>query len=232
MKHWLTAILTGFVMLSAPAVAGDRAVLVELFTSQGCSSCPPADALLEELAERDDVVAIALHVDYWDYLGWRDTLGQAAHTERQKAYAHAAGHRTIYTPQMVIGGTEFVIGHRPMEVADAIRAVAGRLPDVEMDIRRDGNAVIITAQAARVLDQRMLVTLVELEPLHRETIRRGENAGRVITYVNNVTALDQLARWDGRRKLSLRVELPADRGAAVFVQEPGYGAVVAAAILQ
>src|SRR6056297_1329329 len=90
---------------TAPALADDP-VVVELFTSQGCSSCPPADAMLGELAERDDVIPLALHVDYWDYIGWADIFADPAYTRRQKGYAHATGQRMVYTPQMVIDGQD------------------------------------------------------------------------------------------------------------------------------
>ncbi len=95
--------------------------MVELFTSQGCSSCPPADAYLAHLATEPDVIALALHVDYWDYIGWTDKFGSPPFTERQKAYARAEGHRTIYTPQMIVNGTERIAGTNPAQVESDIR---------------------------------------------------------------------------------------------------------------
>src|SRR5690606_4371889 len=100
-------------------VQGPRAV-VELFTSQGCSSCPPADALLTSLSERDDVVALAYHVDYWDYIGWEDTFGDKGFSDRQRGYAKSWGSSRIFTPQMVINGAEGVVGSRRDEVQDAL----------------------------------------------------------------------------------------------------------------
>ena len=108
-------------MLAHGAVAQTPAV-VELYTSQGCSSCPPADELLAELAERDDVIALSLHVDYWDYLGWRDIHARHEFTKRQAAYRDAQGARSVYTPQMVIQGTEQVVGSRRGEVSAALEA--------------------------------------------------------------------------------------------------------------
>ena len=107
----------------AAAEPGPPPTVVELFTSQGCSSCPPADALLKKLDERAGVIALALHVDYWDYIGWKDSFGDPAHAKRQRSYAYFAGSRTIYTPQMIVGGTAAVVGSRPMEVADLINAM-------------------------------------------------------------------------------------------------------------
>ncbi|MFV2038375.1 MAG: DUF1223 domain-containing protein, partial [Paracoccaceae bacterium] len=108
------------IALAAPVTAQSNAVLVELYTSQGCSSCPPADELLKKLDKRDNVIALALHVDYWDYLGWKDEFANPEFTKRQKSYAYMAGVRTVYTPQMVIGGVAPVVGHQEMEVADLI----------------------------------------------------------------------------------------------------------------
>ena len=110
-RAWITGWLSGVLMAVAGiAAAESRPVVVELFTSQGCSSCPPADAFLHELSQRDDVIALALHVDYWDYIGWKDIFAQPAFTKRQKAYAKAGGRRSVYTPQMIIGGQDHVVG--------------------------------------------------------------------------------------------------------------------------
>ncbi len=106
--------------VAAFAQGTDNPVVVELFTSQGCSSCPPADAILGDLAGRDDVIALALHVDYWDYIGWKDTFADPSYTKRQRAYARVAGARNIYTPQMVVGGMDHLVGVRPMELSDLI----------------------------------------------------------------------------------------------------------------
>ncbi|HHB81142.1 MAG TPA: DUF1223 domain-containing protein, partial [Aliiroseovarius sp.] len=123
----------GLSMASGQARAQERPlVVVELFTSQGCSSCPPADALLARLAQRDDVLALSMHVDYWDYIGWPDTFAQPKNTERQKAYAHAAGMRSIYTPQMIIAGKDHVIGSKPMDVVDYIEMSRAAPARVEM----------------------------------------------------------------------------------------------------
>jgi hypothetical protein len=97
-------------------------VVVELFTSQGCSACPPADMMMADLAARDDVIALSLHVDYWNYLGWEDTFSQAVFTERQYGYGRAAGSTVVYTPQIIVGGQDRVMGARAMELADRIAA--------------------------------------------------------------------------------------------------------------
>ena len=119
--------------------ATGRPVLLELYTSQGCASCPPADDLLLDLAAREDVIALALHVDYWDYIGWPDTFASRAHTERQQAYARRHGHSTIYTPQMVVNGVELIEGFRTMQVMDAIAAQYAMAPEVSLTLTRTGN---------------------------------------------------------------------------------------------
>ena len=105
------------------AAAADRPVVVELYTSQGCSSCPPADAILAELADREDVIALAFHVDYWDYIGWKDIFADPANTLRQRNYARVAGARSVYTPQMIVDGQDHVVGTKPMKLAEHIDSV-------------------------------------------------------------------------------------------------------------
>ena len=121
LTHALRLAVSGVLLLMSPAAAGDGSpVVLELFTSQGCSACPPADALLTEYAPRDDVIALALHVDYWDYIGWKDTFGDPAHTTRQKGYAAAADRSFVYTPQMVVDGQGQIKGVKPSQVAAAV----------------------------------------------------------------------------------------------------------------
>ena len=228
----LAALVVAFAMPFAAFANSDFPVVVELYTSQGCSSCPPADRLLEELATRSDVIPLALHVDYWDYLGWKDTMGDPAHTKRQKAYAHVAGARSIYTPQMIVGGQTHVIGHKPMQLADAIAAAAARMPGVEMSLTRRGNVLEISAKPEPGLPRDLIVQVFRYIPTYDVSIRRGENAGRVITYVNAVTDMDQIGTWNGRSNLRLRQTVTGDQPIVVVVQERGPGRIVAAARLQ
>ena len=116
-KSFLVLLLLGF--FPQKSLAEDAPVVVELFTSQGCSSCPPADELLREMSKRPDVIALAFHVDYWDYIGWKDEFAHPGFTKRQKAYAKAAGERMVYTPQMIVHGVVRVVGHEPEALAAA-----------------------------------------------------------------------------------------------------------------
>lgn len=212
----------------------DDPVVVELFTSQGCSSCPPADALLHKLALRDDVIALALHVDYWDYIGWKDDFARPEHTTRQKAYARVANARTIYTPQMVIGGVDHVIGARPMDVSDAILSHKANPMPIELVLRREGKVVHVSAPASAKAKGRYLIQMVRYRPSATVEIKRGENAGRKLTYSNIVTQWHNLTAWDGQGPLELAIEAPGDQPVVILVQtdRKGPGRIVAAAQLR
>ncbi|SNT10561.1 DUF1223 domain-containing protein [Tropicimonas sediminicola] len=220
------------VCLSATAQADENRVVIELFTSQGCSSCPPADELLERLAERDDVLPLALHVDYWDYIGWADSFARPEHTRRQKAYARIAGSRSIYTPQMIIGGVEQIVGTRPMEVADAVMRHVQQGPAIDLDVERDGDTLRIMSDTPATARGPLLVQLVRYMPHQVVEIGRGENAGRTLTYTNIVTEWSILAEWTGAEPLDLSAEVPGPDAVAVIVQKAGNGRILAAADLR
>lgn len=214
---------------AAPAFADDGPVVVELFTSQGCSSCPPADVMLNDLASDPSIIALALHVDYWDYLGWRDEFASPAYTDRQNAYARAAGARTIYTPQFIVGGVDHVVGAKPMDVSSHIRAHAAADSGVSVSVVQSGNGLRISADAASRAN--MVVQVVRYTPSQTVEVLRGENAGRSIVYANIVTAWDQIATWDGAAPLQLTATLSGSQPGVVIVQEAGAGAILAAARL-
>jgi len=183
--------------LPVVATAQDNPVVVELFTSQGCSSCPPADAMLLELAERDDVIALALHVDYWDYIGWKDVFADPAYTARQRAYAYAAGHKSVYTPQMVIGGQHLVPGTQPMQVAELIQQHRQAATGVSVTLTRTEDGMSVAGEAAAVFSQPAVIHLVRFTPLEVVEIESGENAGRELAYGNIVTDWQVVGEWDG-----------------------------------
>lgn len=235
MRSTLLAIGLAATLVSPSAVAKPKAV-VELFTSEGCASCTPADAYLEELAERSDVVALALHVDYWDYLGWRDTLAAPENTECQKAYAEVRGSRRIYTPQMVVNGSADVVGSDRRAVEAAIGAAS--LP-VPVTVRRGKDTVEIAVGGQPLPGRRP--TTIRLVLFSTETevkITRGENADTTRTYYNAVRAIRPIGMWDGQ---PVKITLPGNElmangvdGCAVIVQEDlpnGPGAIIGAASL-
>ena len=207
-------------------------VLVELFTSQGCSACPPADKLLAELAARDNVTALALHVDYWDYIGWEDSFANPAFTERQKAYARAAGTTRIYTPEMVVAGQDRLKGNAAMPILDAIARHHGAETGVRLEAAREGeDAIRIQLQAEAPFDPIVKVHLVRYIPSRSVKITEGENAGRSVTYHNVVTSWEMLTEWDGREALSLSPQAGPDDPYVVIVQQTDHGPVLAVAEL-
>jgi hypothetical protein len=215
---------------TAPAPA-HSAVVVELYTSQGCSSCPPADEVLSRLVGRKNVIPLALHVDYWDYIGWADKMASPAFTNRQKAYAKAIGSRTIYTPQLIIDGADRVAGARPMDVAELIQQHATAVTPVELRLVRKGERVVINARSSKTFSKKLLVQIVRYLPEKTVSISRGENAGRTITYHNIVTAWDTVGNWNGAAPMSLIAPAKGREPVVVILQEQGPGEILAAASL-
>ncbi|MCE8506862.1 DUF1223 domain-containing protein [Ruegeria pomeroyi] len=212
------------------AARAEGPVVVELYTSQGCSSCPPADAIMHRLARRDDVIGLALHVDYWDYIGWADEYADPAHTLRQQAYARAGGRSMIYTPQMIIHGVEDVVGAREEEVLALIAAhKAGPAPAGVSATRAGDEITIGLTPGARAPDGPYAVQLVRYSPLRHASIRRGELAGRDLDYANVVDSWQVVGQWDGQSEQSLTVTAPDDLPAVVLVQQAGPGPILAAA---
>lgn len=170
-----------------------RAV-AELFTSQGCSSCPPADKLWNELATRDDVLALTLPVHYWDYLGWKDTLARAEHTVRQRGYSRALNTRGIYTPQGIVNGAIDVVGSRKAQVLSAVSRAQGLGQSASVDIALDGNTVVVSTNALTDASRDATVWLITYLPGEDVQIGRGENAGRSVRYANIVRELRPLGK--------------------------------------
>jgi hypothetical protein len=233
MRSLLCGALAGWALLAGPAAAADRPVVVELFTSQGCPSCPPADGFFEQLAARDDVLALSLHVDYWDYIGWEDTFGSPAHTARQRGYAAAAGRKMVYTPQMIVNGTDHVVGSRYRDVTDLIdKHLAEGRNGIAVQLVRSGGTVHLEARAEPARDMPLLVQFARYLPEATVEIERGENAGRTITYTNIVTDLVEVAQWDTQAPLVLEVDWPEGAPLAVLLQYPDYGTIEAVARLR
>ena len=168
MKSFFTAFaLAAALAVSIQTVAAateKNLTVVELYTSQGCSSCPPADAFLGELAKRDDLLALSIHVDYWDYIGWKDRFALPGHTRRQKGYAKAAGRRMIYTPQMIINGVDHVVGNHPMDVSDLIALHEARSRPVALELETAGGKTILTLRATGEVSGEIQVMLVDYDP--------------------------------------------------------------------
>ena len=233
MRNFIVGLIFAMLALAQPAAAQNRPVVVELYTSQGCSSCPPADEILAELAQRDDIIALALHVDYWDYLGWKDNFASPAFSNRQRAYARAAQRRTVYTPQVIVQGVSPVVGNRPHEVASAIqRHSQGALAPVELTLRREEGTLFITARATGEGVGRSVIQVVRYMPEAWVDIRGGENAGRRMYYANIVTDWTPLALWNGRGEFTAQAPLEGDYPVVVLVQAADYGPILAAGRLR
>lgn len=207
----------------APAVAAEvrdhpKAVL-ELFTSQGCSSCPGADMKFEALGKQPDLITLAYHVDYWDYIGWTDTFGKKANSDLQKAYAQSWKSSRIYTPQLIINGQKGVVASRDKEVTEALGAAALALP-VEIKV---GDKMFDVTVGPRAGGTEAAVWLVTFKDHAQVQIDRGENAGRTMDYTQIVTGRQMLGMWDPATGTHLKLplsELSADgsNGAAIIVQ--------------
>ncbi len=209
-----------------PAAADPRAV-IELFTSQGCSSCPPADKLLGDLARDPSVIALSLPIDYWDYLGWKDTLADSRFTARQRAYSRARGDREVYTPQAVVNGSLHVIGSDRDAIEGAIEETArgGAVMSVPVSLSIEGQELTVSVaaadqHAARKHGEVWVCSIARVVPIQ---VARGENGGRELTYYNVVRGVMKLGDWNGS---SASWSVPLEKivregvdGAVVYVQD-------------
>ena len=224
----LVPAVLGLLLVLSPSVAGELKqnpkAVVELFTSQGCSSCPPADALLDELGERPDVLALAYHVDYWDYIGWADTFGDAAHSDRQRAYAKAWKSPRIFTPQLVVNGRNGVVGSRRSEVGEAL---SGAELDVAVKLTPEAGMLKIAIPGVAG-QQEAMVWLVCFRDRADVAIERGENTGKTIVYTQIVLNRQVLGMWDPVDGAELKVPLDeimpdGANGLAILVQREDKG---------
>jgi hypothetical protein len=197
-------------------------VVVELFTSQGCSSCPPANANLAALADRPNVLALSFGVTYWDYLGWKDSFAQPAFTDRQRAYERPLGHDGPFTPQIVVDGSADTVGNERSEIEKLI-AASHRAPAPRLHLA--ANTLTIDAAPARAAD----VWLVRYDPrIENVPVSRGENAGRTLPHKNVVRSLTRIGTWNGA---AASFPIPQDEpglDTAILLQAPNGGAILAA----
>lgn len=208
-------------------------MLVELFTSQGCSSCPPADETLTKLSHRPDVIALAYHVDYWDYIGWKDPFAKPAFTARQREYRKAFGISSVYTPQMVFNGAVELPGQTEAQALQAMeraRASANIGPALNVNLHGD-QTVEIEIGAADIAPRASVFAAVYGKP-QSTRVARGENAGRTLGNTQTVKFLDIVSGYMGAAvRLTWRPDLTGAAGVAVWVQPTDLGNVIAAAHL-
>jgi len=229
------ALMLGMVAaLPWPSVAGP--VVVELYTSQGCNTCPPADAYLGELAARDDVIALSVHVNYWDYLGWQDSYATEAGTERQRSYSRTFRQRYVYTPQMVIHGMAQSVGHDRSGIELAIDGASMKADaDLALTVEHSSPGVATVRIPASDIERPADVLMFVVDRSHTVAVAAGENSGKSLTYYNVVRSIDRIGSYDGTAG-EHEVALGADSMAGhdlcvVVVQEPGPGAVLGAVAL-
>ena len=219
-----------------PPAVPIRAV-VELFTSQGCSSCPPADVVLKSIADDPSIIALSMPVDYWDYLGWKDTLASPRNSERQRAYAKSRGDGAIYTPQAVINGTTHVNGAQKADITSAIEATAKakdahHLPLWFWQERNTLNIATGAAEPGRPVKE-ATIWLGVVQSTANVDIKRGENAGKSLVYTNIVRELTPIGLWKGQ---AMKIQIPRaavmlaeTQKSVVLIQEGKAGPIIAAA---
>jgi hypothetical protein len=201
----LFAIAAALGTFAATAHAAPPRAVIELFTSQGCSSCPPADKLLAGLAKDPDVIAISLPVDYWDRLGWKDTFAKHAFTERQQAYAAVRGDGQVYTPQAVVNGSEHVVGSQAAAIEAAIGATSQNLR-VPLSAERKADNILVSIGAGDGQAGEGTVVLLPLLAARDVAIGRGENARSFVTYTNIVRDIIPAGQWSGK---AIQLAIPA-----------------------
>lgn len=220
---------------ASPPAPGPEPVLAELFTSQGCSSCPAADQIWADLQKRKDLVAISFNIDYWDYIGWKDTLAHRENTLRQQAYAKAMASRQVYTPQVIIDGKSDAVGNERRELLASLDARVAQTRGKRLPVRltQSGNIVQIHVPAGTTADP-ATVWIAHTSSVRKVTITLGENSGRTMTYTNVVRDLASAGTWNGQA-MTLQVPVqPRDKGevtdgVAAWVQLGSHGQVLGAA---
>jgi len=234
------AAISALALASAPAFAGEAATadtVVELFTSQGCSSCPPADELAGQLSGQKNIVVLSMPVDYWDYLGWKDTFAQHQFSERQRSYALARGDGQVYTPQMVVNGIQHTVGSEEGSVQAAISATGAELSGkrVPLKLITSGEGITINIGAAPGGEgsAKANIILADFKSSADVSIKRGENGGRKVTYYHVVRQLRSIGTYDGK-PMTLHLTMAdmaagGSDGCAVLLQQANFGPILAAA---
>ena len=191
--------VAGFLIATVVAAHAEPRALLELFTSQGCSSCPPADKLLGELSADPSIIALSLPIDYWDYLGWKDTLASPAHAALQRAYAHMRGDRQVYTPQIVVNGAMHVLGSDQAAIERTIALTDQKtgVMSVPVSLTVGDNGVSVKVESAESAHNAGEVWLCPVAKAIAVAIGRGENRGHTVTYHNVVRGWLKLGEWTG-----------------------------------
>lgn len=224
--------LTVFPLLTMGANAQENPVVLELFTSQSCSSCPPADRLLRKLnAENPNIIALSCHVTYWNHLHWKDTLSQQFCTDRQRQYVRSLRARGSYTPQIVINGEHELVGSREGQIRRIMSNKLGQQSVQPIVLTINGNSLVIDLSSVKTVKQeRYYITLLSYGHNHHQKIKSGENRGRAVTYTNPVQNIISSEKWNGQADLIKDISATKNaQGIAVLVQERGVADKIIAA---
>lgn len=232
-KLAIVCVSTVMIIVGAQAASAQSAhqpsTVVELYTSQGCSSCPPADKLLGDLNKDKEVMGLSFAVTYWDYIGWKDTFGNADHDDRQVEYRGRFNSRYVYTPQMVVGGEAHTVGSDRSNIKALIEKHSNHAKSLPLEWAFNGDSLDIKLPSG---SGNATIWLVDIDRSKDVDIRRGENSGQIITYHNVVRKVRSLGNWTGvGQTISLDLaEMRAQGrdGCALIVQQEGYGPILAA----
>ena len=220
----------------ASGKASNVVAVVELFTSQGCSSCPPADKLLKHYVDRSDVIAVSVPINYWDYLGWKDTYASARNTERQRKYAESRGDGAVYTPQLVVNGQKHLVGFDRRGIDKAIAIAALNRPTFPVPLTATIKEDVIEVDIGDVPNgteaKSATVWLGMVQKMGKVSIQRGENSGRKLTYYNVVREFSPIGMWEGEAK-KIRIPMNAveeseHSSCVVLLQTNGTGPIIGA----
>ena len=232
LRKWAGLALLAAALALLPGLVRAGPIVVELFTSQGCETCPPADEFLGELAQREDVLPLSIHVNYWDYLGWPDPYATEEGTSRQRAYAHRLGERFVYTPQMVVQGITHEAGHRREKIHQLLEdARAAAREEIDIVFGRTETGEMTATVSASAFDGEAKVLLALFDYAKTTRIPSGENGGQTLTYYNVVRSLEEVGTYNGA---AVTIVLPrrddADErdACAVLVQVADQGPIIAA----
>jgi len=228
----LSVILAGTASFAQARDARQPDTVVELFTSQGCSSCPPADAIMGKLVQNPDVLGLTLSVTYWDYIGWPDTFADPENDARQTQYRDQLNARYVYTPQMVIAGQNHFVGSNKHQLEENLHRFKGHAKSLELNWRFSGNHIIIDLPAHTGGGA---IWQLDLDDKNDVKIRRGENRGKSVSYHNVVRKIQLLKQWDGDKQ-TLKLDL-AELAAlgrekcALLIQQGSFGPILAALVI-
>ncbi|MEM6811100.1 MAG: DUF1223 domain-containing protein [Pseudomonadota bacterium] len=215
--------------MMTPAKAENGPIVLELFTSQSCSSCPPADKILEQLSEDPNVIALSCHVTYWNHLHWKDTLSKEFCTNRQRQYVQSMNLRSSYTPQIVINGQYEMVGSRGSKIDKRLKSLQKNNSVHNIDLFVENG--VLTIQLPSIKRSNYNITLMSHGDRHTQSIPSGENRGRTVSYTNPVEQFINLGEWDGSMNIVQYnlSQISDSKGLAVLVQEKDYLSPIIAA---